>query len=804
MTTLKLAFRKLFRKGEYTAARIISLSVGLAFGIILLGEVLYYYSFDEFYPDANNIYVVHENFKSDKAKKDIESHSRVSGAIGPGLQAEVPGVKIATRLNRFASTDFFTNDKNKYYGEFSFADENWPDVLPRPMISGDPKEILSQPMQCMISDELATKMGGNVIGTIINLKPYPDKPLTIAGVFETLPENTLYSYDVLVSMVSTGLFTWDGTQNWLGNDRYYTCVKLEDGIAPESMAPAIRKMQEKHQDIEEIEMKNPGFMLTYTFVPNKKIFPNRYKNIILILSIIAFSVLFVALMNYILLTISSLVNRAKNSAIHKCYGAQVSNLQWMILVETIMVFVIALISAGIIVYLAKPFVEHQVAHKISSMFSWIVVLPLSGLLLLILTLIGYFPGRFFARIPVAAAFRSYRQKGNKWKLGLLFMQFIGASFILTVLVVVNMQYNKMQNADHGYQTEHVYYASTLGIDSVKVATVLNELRALPEVELAGIGFDVPVGGYPSGNNILSPDRERELFNIADFYYVDENYMKILGISITEGEDFSPENAITKDILISQSGADKLMAYNQWNDGAVGKDIAVSEHHTSNESSTIRGVFPDFVINSMADKDNRPAVFFFMPEAKYIEFIKVNPSFASLFLIRTKAGKHTDILKKLTDVINIGMPFNDAKVKSLEEQKRQSYSAERGFRNVMLIGSVIILLITLIGLLGYALSEVNRRRKTLAIRKINGATINDALRLFLWDLQRIAIPAVAVGTVGAWFVAEKWMQNFSEKINLHWYLFLLCSLGVLLFVGIIAIASYWKSANSNPIESLRYE
>lgn len=803
MTTLKLAFRKLFRKGEYTTARIISLSVGLAFGIILLGEVLYYYSFDGFYPDADNIYVVHENYKSDKAKKDIQSHNRVSGAIGPGLQAEVPGVKIATRFNRFASTDFFTKDKKKYYGDFSFADENWSAVLPRPMISGDPKEILSQPMHCMISEELADKMGGNVIGSVINLKTYPDKPLTISGIFETLPENTLYSYDVLVSMVSTDQFTWDGTQNWLGNDRYYTCVKLEDGVTPRSLTPAIRKMQEKHQDIEEIEMKNPGFVLTYTFVPNKKIFPNRYKNIILILSIIAFSVLFVSLMNYILLTISSLVNQTKNSAIHKCYGAQVSNLRWMILVETIMVFVIALIGAGIIVYLAKPFVEHQVAHKISSMFSWIVVLPLSVLLLLILALIGYFPGRFFTRIPVATAFRSYRQKSNKWKLGLLFIQFIGASFILTVLMVVNTQYNKMQNANHGYQTEQVYFASTLGIDSTKIATVLNELRILPEVELVGFGNEIPIT-YPSGNNVKSPDGERELFNIADFYYVDENYMKILGISITEGENFSPERAITKDILISQSGADKLRTYNQWDDGVVGKDLTITEHHSTNESSTIRGVFPDFVINSMTSRDNRPAVFFFMPESKYVNFIKRNSSFGSLILIRTKARKHSDIIKKLTNVVNIGMPFEDAKIKSLEEEKRKSYLAERGSRNTMLIGSAIILLITLIGLLGYALSEVNRRRKSLAIRKINGATINDVLRLFLWDLQRIAIPAVVVGIVGAWFVAERWMQNFSEKVELHWFLFLLCSLGVLLFVGIIAIASYWKSSNSNPIESLRYE
>ncbi len=151
-----------------------------------------------------------------------------------------------------------------------------------------------------------------------------------------------------------------------------------------------------------------------------------------------------------------------------------------------------------------------------------------------------------------------------------------------------------------------------------------------------------------------------------------------------------------------------------------------------------------------------------------------------------------------------MPFKDAKVMNMEEQQSLNYQSEKGFRNAMMIGNISILLITFIGMLGYALSEVNRRRKNLAIRKIHGATVSDVLRMFLWDLERIAIPAVLFGIVSAWFVADKWMQNFSEKISLHWYLFILCSLAILLFVGVIAIMSYWKSAKSNPVNDLRYE
>jgi len=253
MNPFKLAFRHLFRKGEHTTTRIISLTTGLAFGILLLAEVFYYYSYDSFYPDASRIYVVHENFKQDKSVEKLMSYPRVSGAIAPGLKSEVPGIEAACRLNSIGENVFYTENLNSYEAKFSLSDEYLFDVLPRPMVSGNPKEILKTPMSCMISAKIAKAIGGEVIGKVITLKRFPDKKLTIAGVFEDLPENTNYEYDILISMVSTKQFTWDGTANWMGNDRYYSCVKLEPGVSPESLALAVRKMQEIHQDISKLE-----------------------------------------------------------------------------------------------------------------------------------------------------------------------------------------------------------------------------------------------------------------------------------------------------------------------------------------------------------------------------------------------------------------------------------------------------------------------------------------------------------------------------------------------------------------------
>ena len=799
MNFLKPAFRRLFRKGEHTATRIVSLVAGLAFGILLLSEVFYYYSFDSFYPDANRIYVVHENFRMDKSSDKLESHPGVSGAIAPGLKSEVPGIESATRLNSIGEQVFYTEDLKSYKAEFSLADEYLFDVIPVPMLSGNPKEILKSPMTCMVSSEIADEIGNNVIGKTIELKRYPNKKLTIAGVFETLPENTNYEYDVLISMVSTKQFMWDGTENWMGNDRYRAYVKLEPGIDPESLAPAVRKMQEKHQDIEKLEQQQQGMVLKYSFKPVQKMYVDNVKDMIIVLSTIAIAVLFVSLMNYILLTMSTLVNRAKSSAIRKTCGAQASNLQRLIFTETLLLFIISISGAALIIIILKPIAEAQLGHQLSSALNPYVIWPLLGLLIVVIVLTSYLPGRFYSRIPVATAFHTFKQKRTKWKLALLSFQFIGAAFILTVLVIVSMQYDSMKNANHGYRTEGVYFGSTTGMEGEKISTVLNELRAMPEVETVGLGFDVPINGA-SGNNVLSPDEQKELFNVADFYEVDENYLSILDIKVNEGQSFSSGNTATNEVLISHKGAELLKLNNGWTDGVVGKQITVTEHG----STTISGVFPDFIVRSISDPDFRPSVFFYLPEAKFIQNKIDNPATSYDILIKVHDEAQTGIMKKITGVFNLALPYNDAVIKSLEDEQLNIYQAEKGFRNAMMAGNVVILLITVIGLLGYTTNEAARRRKELAVRRISGATLKDILQVFILELEFIAIPAVLIGLVGAWLTAGKWMQNFSVKIPLQWGIFVGCSLFILLLVALIAAVNYIRTANQNPVEALRYE
>ncbi|WP_439182967.1 ABC transporter permease [Carboxylicivirga taeanensis] len=797
---IKLALRKLFVKGQYTLTRTISLAVGLAFGMLILSEVFYYYSYDGFYPDADRIYTVQTSFKRDKQKGEFENYPRVSGGVAPGIKAEVPGVELATRLNSIGSHVVYDGEKKGYKAKVVLADEHWVDVVPRPMISGNPVEILARPMACMVSSELAESMGGNVIGNQIELKRYPGKKMTIQGVFKALPENTNYPYDILVSMVSiTEFFAWDGSNNWIGNDRYMAYVKLQPGINPEDLAPALRQMQEKYQDIKRLEEEQGGMVLKYVLKPIKAIYKNNHKDMLVILSTIALAVLFVSLMNYFLLTLSILVNRAKTSAIYKTCGAQANNIRQLIFVESLTLFVLALALASLLLWVFKPFAEAQLGHSLTSAVNPGVLWPLLGVLVTWLVLMSYLPARYFSRIPVSTAFRSYRQKKNSWKLGLLALQFAGASFILTLMVIVTLQYDQMRHADHGYRTEGIYYGSTASMNGSQVQMVVNELNALADVEQVSLGYSVPIE-YASGNNVLSPDGNRELFNVADFYEVDEHYFSMLEIPIIQGHPFSSEATSINNVMVSQKAADLLTVYNKWTDGIVGKPLIITEH----EPTTIQGSFSDFIIGPLSKPDDRPSVFFFKPQHVFIQEKNELPSMSLTVLIKVQGNGQHGVRDKIAAVFNKVLPKKDAQIRSLADEQLLSYADEKGFRNAMLAGNFVILLITIIGLLGYTTNEATRRQKELAIRRINGARLSDLVQFFVVELQYMAIPAVLLGLVGAWYTASKWMQNFAYKIPLHWSLFVLCSFVILMTVAVVAIVNYVRIGNRNPVEALRYE
>ena len=510
------------------------------------------------------------------------------------------------------------------------------------------------------------------------------------------------------------------------------------------------------------------------------------------LSLIAFALIFVAMMNYILITVSSVIGRSKEVAVRKCYGASTGNINGIIFAEAFVHVVIALIVAVLILFTFQDFISQLLGTPIERLLMSRSMLAVLGVSAGVLLVTGLLPGSLYARIPVAAAFRNYRESKRLWKLALLFVQFTAAIFLVILLFVVNRQYHRMTNDDPGYAYDNLAYISlNMVSDTTQRRILLEELKRLPEVEMVSYSYDIPIHGS-SGDNVMLPGEDKRLFNCADQYYVGEGFFELMEIPIIDGRAFNPNLGIDEEVMISRRFAEYMERTAGWTGSPVGKQICVTSHNAGGKAQTICGVYEDYRIGSIADNDVRPAALFYSPRQIFgsllVKYHRMTP----------------EALKKTEEMLAQLMPDKEMYVYSYPAEMAALYVDTLNFRNAVLAGGLITLAILIIGLVGYIADEVNRRRKEIAIRKINGAVMGDIQHIFLKDLAKILLPAIVLGVPLAWKVAQEWQEQFSEKVPLSWYFF---AGGILLVIAVIfGVAGYnvHRIANDNPANSLKVE
>lgn len=794
MKNFEIALRSLFKKGRGNGFKIISLGVGLAMGLVLISKVCFERSFDSFYPDSERIYRVLTNMDQ---KGELQCYPTVSGGVAPGMKAELPEVEQAVRFSSMGvggdKALFTTSDKNKYSARNVFlADSNVFDIFSVPILAGNPKDVLARPGYVMVARRLAEKMGGidKVVGQTFTFDSNPAKGYTIGGVFEDIPENSHLRYEILVSL--NELDTWS-LNNWNGNDRYFAYVKLHPGFTPEKLKPALLALLERHINVE--ALRKNGVDMEYILTPLAGMHSEtpEVRNMSKMLLLLAFILIASAVLNYILIVLSTLIGRTKEVAVRKCYGSSDSNLLGMIMSETWLHMILALLIAGFLILLFREKVEELLDASLLALFSLRTVILLIAVCMLTGLLTGLIPTYVLLRIPVAAAFRSFKESRRYWKLCLLFVQFGATAYLVAMLSIINAQYNHFINDDPGYKYDKLFYYSVKGIDVTGQESLLQEIAKLPEVEQVSSSFTLPIWGG-GGNHIYLPGDTRKLMNVADLYWVNDNFFQLMEIPVTEGEAFGLGGSAADKMMVSRSFADKITNLTGWKDGVVGKSLFVSEHSLDdNHYFVICGVYEDIRLGSIVEKDPelRPTVLFWSKEK------------ASNLLVKLRKVSPENV-QKVADVIARMYPDRDATLYSYKADMVNMYQESRSFRDAVLAGGIVTLVIALIGLLGYTSDEINRRGREIAIRKVNGATASDILRMISRGVSYIAVPALIIGSIMAYFSGEEWMQQFRDKIKLDFSLFFYGVLFVYILLVACILYRAWEVANSNPAESIKSE
>ena len=768
MKQLYYTIQTLLRGRGSNVIKVISLTLGLLVGILLFARVAFELNYDSYYSEPENLCITLRTGISDGIKKEpnIDNYGKLAEAIRENFPDEV---EDATVLDLFSQSPLYHEGKKMEHVILATSKSHVFSTLGIKVLLGDVSQ-LDRVDVIFISRSLARRLfaDANPIGKTINIEI--DYPLTVQGVFEDIPENTEFHFD--------GVYSFDTRSKQYGSERggwgydssYHCMVRFRHPDEREKVEVRMPEMLKKYIHNYKGQSEEYSFMTPSQYHLQKP----ESRKIVMILSILGFAILLVAGMNNVLISVSSLAQRAKSVGIHKCNGASDGHIYRMFLYESALLILLSLLFVTVLLFTFKLEIEDLSGASLKALFTWQTLwVPILVSLVLFLV-IGLFPGKLFAAIPVTQVFHRFTAHRFVWKRSLLFIQFTGIAFILGLLMVILLQYHQVMTRDMGYKVDNLAVGWSPYREIDKMDGIL---RGLPIVEEFCNASTIMYGGYMG--QPYTDAHGKEFMGRIEF--VDEHYVPVMGLQIIKGRNIQQD----KEILINE----EMVRQIGWTDSPIGKNLEDGK----NNFGTIVGVVKDYVVQSA-----------YMPQAPValmsnLEWMNVLNK--RNIILKEPFGEN---LAKINTLMKEAFPTVDIVFRSARQEIDKQYQEVRRFRNVVIIASIAILLIALMGLFGFVNDEIQRRSKEIAIRKVNGAEVPDILRLVSGNIFWTALSAVLVGIVFAYIVSNKWLEQFSDRVSVNGGHFLVVIIIILLLIMGSVIGRSWNVANENPVNSIKNE
>lgn len=773
MRQIYYSIRTLLRERGSNLIRVISLSLGLTIGILLFSQIVFELSYENCYPEAERLAMVRaqitnlstgEIMGDDGTNYDYTVFAPTANAVAESMPEEVEYASCVLPEREYI---IYYEEKLLSDVDYIYVDSCFFQVFGIPLLKGNLKDLII-PGSVFVSERFAreTFADEDPVGKILSADK--QNTFTIRGVYKDVPENTMLTHDFVVSIYNNN-GGYQAGNGWNGNDVFYTFLRLRRESDMDKVNDNIQRVIEKYT-----ETTIDDWKMDYSIIPLVKRHldsPDVQKRLV-IYGFLGFAIFFVAIMNYMLISIATLSRRAKSVGVHKCSGASSTNIFSMFLAETGILVILSVLLSFLLIFNAREMIEDLLSVRLSSLFTWGTLwVPLLTIFVLFV-LAGGIPGRLFSRIPVTQVFRRYTDGKKGWKRSLLFVQFTGVSFVLGLLLVTLLQYGHLMNRDMGIDVTGLTEAESW-LPKERVEHIKDELRRQPMVEGVTVATHSVLGQYWT-RGLMSNDGKR--LATLNFNYCHYNYPEVMGIKIIEGTPMKKGG----DLLVNE----ELVRLMRWTDGAVGKRV-------NNVAGTVVGVFRDIRNES-----------FYAAQSPII-LIGTEEQANHTFDVRLKEP-FDENLKRLNEYMEKTFPDVSLHFMSVDHMVKDLYKDVYRFRNSVWITSCFILLIVIMGLIGYVNDETQRRSKEIAIRKVNGAEAFHVLRLLTRDILYVSVLSILIGTAVSYFAGRAWLDQFAEQIELNPLLFIGTALFIQLLIIVCVVLKAWHIANENPVNSIKNE
>ncbi|MDO4497131.1 MAG: ABC transporter permease [Bacteroidales bacterium] len=782
----KMAFHSLTRSKGRVFTRILSLTLGLTLGVLLLSYVHNRYNFDNFLPNHERLYKVFVNY----GKEGGGTEDRTFSPLAHSLMRDCPEVEASARL--FGSMTMSWSDAADKEHELTVygVDTLFFDVLDFGLMRGS-KSDLREFGNIFLSEEAAERIFGNEDPMGKTLKDNLGYEKRVAGIFKEVPYNTsLGKFDALVN-VGWYQTSYDKESCWEASNEYTTYVKLRQGATKQTVEAWMNGRMIEKYGLGEMQQK---FEMKFMMVPiiRAEVMVGTRKMYMDFIAAITILVLILCALNYALLSISSLVNRSRTIAVMRCTAAEKKDIWIQFMYETLFVMLASGVLCVLITYLLSDTLVNATETPILSLFSpknlWVSI----SVVLVLFLGSGMIPATLFANVSTAVAFRGMTDKKKGWKQALLFFEVICVSFSFAFMLVSVRQINMMQDGQLGYNPKNMVYIDPLVHGGDDLFNIERSFEALPCVDKAGSAWSLPCWGYAPNNPYVDEKTNEVTFPFV-IEMVSDSYFDVMEMKMLEGRVFNESSAL-QDVVVNT----RFLELAGIQDNPIGRTVLHGDKEGNIQHRfNIIGVVDN--IRSTESGRFQPMVF------GSIRYNLSNEDWQyggfHLMLRLNEMGQENIAMveKKYRDQYQ---SINNYQLNIYEDVFSFKMKGEFAFRNLLMIVASIASLIAAIGLVGYIGDELKRRQKEIAIRKLCGSEVSGIIRMMIRDFSVLAVPAILVGEVLAYIAADKWLEMFEYRLPLDLWMFVGTGLIVLFAIYIIEVLLTIKIANTNPVESLK--
>ncbi len=805
----KIAWRNLLRNKFFSIINIFGLAIGLCSFLLISLYVIDELSYDSHFKDADRMFRINSDIKFGGTNMKMSQSADPMGAV---LKKDYPQVEQYARIYTNEGQDFVKKGA-EYVVEnrIAYADSTFFDMFSIPVLVGNGKNALDKPNTVVISASLAKKYfnSTDVVGKTLEIGATKPILYNITAVFEDLPANTHFHFDIILSMDNVNY----GFGNFLSHN-FNTYIKLSEGTDYKSFNKNFDQVIDRYilpqaQQFMEIktmdDFRNSGNELKYSLFPMTDIHLKSDRSFeievrgniqyVYIFGAVAFFLLFIACINFMNLSTARSAGRAKEVGIRKVLGTERKSLLAQFFSESVLTSYLSLLIALFIMALALP-VFNEVAAKafsLSAFLNPILIIILLVLPLITGTLAGFYPAIFLSSFKPIEVLKSKINPGlskSNLRSVLVTSQFVISLTLIIGTIIVYQQLDFIKTKNIGYNKEQVLILDGTSSLGTNQDAFKNEVMEMSGVQNGSQSNYLPVSNSSRSDNTFSKEAVMTEANGLNMqvWKIDYNYIPVLGMEIEKGRNFSKEFGADSSAVIINETASEMLGYSD----PIGKSIYTSDGNSSNQNIklAIVGVVKNFNFESL--RENIGPLCFRLGNSKNTLIFKVNTG---------DLAQLVDQIESKWNAFAPDMPFS---YRFLDDSFDEMYRAETRIGKVALIFSFLTILIACLGLFGLVTYLTEQRVKEIGIRKVLGANELRIVILILKNFLKLVFLAIVIACPLAYYFMKNWLDDFTYRIPISWWVFVLAGL-VAITISLLTVSYHAiKASLVNPVKSLRSE